>query len=189
MGWYTRGYTQCGCVRETLRPKLGSGLTTFLYVPYTFCIRSPYEMNNFSQKLYVPIRSVQPSRYSCKLLYVPIRSVYVPIRFPIQKERLLSKVIRSYTFRATLSRFLRIVLQSYTFLYVPCNPLAILANCIAKLYVPIRSVQPSRDSCESCFKVIRSYTFLSSSYTFLRNCMIYVSRSYTFLYVPSKLYS
>ena len=157
-----------GCVRETLRPKLGFGILTFLYVPYTFRIRSSYKSKEFSQKLYVPIRSVQPSRYSCKLLYVPIRSVYAPIRVLIQKERSLSKVIRSYTFCATLSQILRILLQSYTFLYVPCNPLAILANCIAKSYVPIRYVQPSRDSCESCCKVIRSYTFRASLPYFLK---------------------
>ena len=75
-------------------------------------------------------------------------------------ERTYPGVIRSYTFRATLSRFLWIVLQSYTFLYVPCNPLAILVNCVAKLYVPIRSgATVSR---------------------FLRISL----QSYTFLYVP-----
>ena len=93
------------------------------------------------------------------------------------------------------------MLQSYTFLYVPCNTLAILANCAAKLYVPIRSVQPSRDSCELCCKVIRSYTFRCNSLVILTNYItkLYVpirsaqplsqfsqivSQSYTFLYVP-----
>ena len=108
---------------------------TFLYVPYTFRIRSPYEMKDFCQKLYVPIRSVQPSRNSCKLLYVPIRSLYVPYTFSIQKGRILSKVIRSYTFRATLPLKAERVVKSYTFLYVPCNPLAILVNCYTFLYV------------------------------------------------------
>jgi hypothetical protein len=68
----------------------------------------------------------------------------------------------------------------YTFPYVPCNPLAILANCVAKLYVPIRSVQPSRGSCELCCKVIRSYTFRATVSRFLR----IVLQCYTFLYVP-----
>jgi hypothetical protein len=50
---------------------------TFLYVPYTFRIRSPHKMKDFDGKLYVPIRSVQPSRYSHELPYVRTRSVYV----------------------------------------------------------------------------------------------------------------
>ena len=66
---------------------------TFLYVPYTFRIRSPHKMKDFYGKLYVPIRSTQPSRDSCfvsrdshscpnvailfPFLYVPL---YVPIR-------------------------------------------------------------------------------------------------------------
>ena len=69
---------------------------TFLYVPcnphskslqsrpeairsYTF--RATLSLNAISpaMKLYVPIRSVQPSRNSVKLLYIPIRSYYVPI--------------------------------------------------------------------------------------------------------------
>ena len=60
-------------------------------------------------------------------------------------------VVRSYTFRATLSRLLGIVLQSYTFLYVP--------------------VQQSRDSCELCRKVIRSYTFRATPLAILANCV------------------
>ena len=55
---------------------------TFLYVLYTFRIRSPHKMKDFSGKLYVPIRSVHPSQHYCELLYVPIRSVYVPYTFP-----------------------------------------------------------------------------------------------------------
>ena len=38
-------------------------------------------MKDFYKKLYVPIRSVQPSRHSCELLYVPI---YVPYTFRIR---------------------------------------------------------------------------------------------------------
>ena len=91
---------------------------------------------------------MQPSRYSCELLYVPIRSVYVPIRFLIQKTRLLSKVIRSYTFRATLSQFLRIVLyvqlatSRTLFANWPLRPSKGICYAvpIRSLYVPIRSV-------------------------------------------------
>ena len=114
--------------------------------------------------VYVPIRSVQPSR---------------------DYWELCCKVIRSYTFCATLSRLLGIVLQSYTFLYAP--------------------VQQSRDSCELCCKVIRSYTFRATPLAILVDCVakLYVpirsnkipttflqvilnvlSESYTFLYVP-----
>ena len=67
-------------------------------------------------KLYVPIRSVQPSRNSVKLLYVPIRSYYVPIRSECLCHSICNILIRSYTFRATLSRFCEIVIRSYTFL-------------------------------------------------------------------------
>ena len=38
--------------------------------------------------------------------YLPIRSVYVLYTFSLRNEQLFSKVIRSYTFRATLSLFL-----------------------------------------------------------------------------------
>ena len=106
---------------------------TFLYVPcnplskslqscpeairsYTF--RATLSLNAISpaMKLYVPIRSVQPSRNSVKLLYVPIRSYYVPIRSECLCHSICNILIRSYTFRATLSRFCEIVIRSYTFL-------------------------------------------------------------------------
>jgi len=119
---------------------------------YTFRMRSPYKMKDFYQKLYVPIRSVQPSRYSCELLYVLIRSVYAPHTFLIQTDRWLSKLIRSYTFCATLA----ILVNCHTFLYVP------YALCLhsqhevndpyQELYVPIRSVQPSRNSLKSQYQ-------------------------------------
>ena len=44
-------------------------------------MRSSMFLLSFVEKLYVPIRSVQPFRDSVKLLYVPIRSVYVRYRF------------------------------------------------------------------------------------------------------------
>ena len=44
---------------------------TFLYVPYTLHILSPFEMKESCHGVYVPARSVQPSRYRCALLYVP----------------------------------------------------------------------------------------------------------------------
>ena len=52
---------------------------TFLYVPYAFRIRSPYKMKDFAGKLYVPIRSVQPSRYSRELQEIRTRSACDPI--------------------------------------------------------------------------------------------------------------
>jgi len=52
---------------------------TFLYVPYTFRIRPPHKIKDFDGKLYVLIRSVQPSRYSRELQEIRTRSVYVPI--------------------------------------------------------------------------------------------------------------
>ena len=96
----------------------------------------------------------------------------------------IPSVIRSYTFRTTspLSCFPHNVLRSYTFLirsYTPrlvfatklsggytfrATPLAIHATCDTKLYVPIRA----------------EYILT----TFLQVNFKYVSRSYTFLYVP-----
>ena len=54
---------------------------TFLYVPITFRIRSSMFFISFVGKLYIPIRSVQPSRSNCELCYVPIRSDYVLLTF------------------------------------------------------------------------------------------------------------
>jgi len=65
---------------------------------YTFRATLSQFLVHCVAKLYVPIRSVRPSRNSW-ILCCP--------------------VIRSYTFCATLSQFLYIMLQSYTFLYVP----------------------------------------------------------------------
>jgi hypothetical protein len=165
---------------------------TFLYVPYTLHIRSPFEMKESCQEVYVPARSVQPSRYRCALLYVPIRSVYVLYTFPITKHRILSTVIRSYTFRATppailakcgaklyvpirsnhvpihsveaLLQMCPTNIRSYTF---RATPPALFAKCAAKLYVPIRSNHVPIRSLEAllqmCPKVIRSYTFLRNT--------------------------
>ena len=122
---------------------------TFLYVMYTFCIRSGLFSKELVRELYVPIRSVRPSREYRELLYVPIRSLYVP-----------------YTFRLVFAKNLS---GSYTFLYAPRYP--------------------SRNSRKLCRKVIRSYTCGEISNDVPAGNLQYVSRSYTFLYVPSQLCS
>ena len=108
-----------------------------VYVPLCFC-------SKLVQELYVPIRSEQPSRDLCKLLYVPIRSLYIPYTFLLVFGKNMSqsytflyvprdpsrnsceccpKVIRSYTFLKHSYTFLQVILKmlsnSYTFLYVP----------------------------------------------------------------------
>ena len=57
---------------------------------------------SFVEKLYVPIRSVQPFRDSVKLLYVPIGSVYVRYTFLNVFVEFWNNLIRFYTFCATL---------------------------------------------------------------------------------------
>ena len=47
---------------------------------YTFHATLSINSRSHVLQLYVPIRSVQPSRYSVRALYVPTRSYYVPIR-------------------------------------------------------------------------------------------------------------
>jgi hypothetical protein len=100
--------------------------------------------------------------------------------FRLVFERFSWKVIRSYTFRATLPQkyenvirsytfllrsytfrhaFLKILFESYTFLYVPCNP-------------PVKSMK-------SCHESIRSYTFRANLPQKYRFALF----SYTFLYV------
>ncbi len=64
--------------------------------------------------LYVPIRSVQPSRTSLTLLYVPIRSVYVPYTFHLLFQRLCSIVSIKKTCKSRLKW--HPLLRSYTFL-------------------------------------------------------------------------
>ena len=139
-----------------------------LHVPIISFVHRPAPLFVLRVRICLPIQEQPDCRRLTNLLWKEcIRGLYVPIR-SVQPSRdyweLCCKVIRSYTFCATLSRLLGIVLQSYTFLYVP--------------------VQQSCDSCELCCKVIRSYTFLKSSYTFLQVILNMLSESYTFLYVP-----
>ena len=52
----------------------------FRHVPITFLYIPPTLFNDRVVKLYVPMRSVEPSRYSVRLLYAPTIFLYVPIR-------------------------------------------------------------------------------------------------------------
>ena len=65
-------------------------------------MRSSYVSEGLSEKLYVPIRSVQPLRKSMKPLHVPIRSACVPHTFLPHLRRIYRKVMRSRTFCETL---------------------------------------------------------------------------------------
>ena len=57
----------------------------------------------YVQLQYIPLRSVQPSRSNYEFLYVPRRSIYIPYTFLNVFFTFCPNVIRSYTFRATLS--------------------------------------------------------------------------------------
>ena len=76
-----------------------------------------------------------------KWLYVQTRSVYVPYTFLLHFGRISQTVIRSYTFRATLSRFCEVAVTSLS----PSRHLSSNGTCyyvpIRSLYVPIRSVK------------------------------------------------
>jgi len=132
---------------------------------------------------YVPIRSVQPSRDSCKSLYVPIRSLYVPYTFSMQNG--------TYSFKC------------YTFLYVPCQPptkssrwytdqddspvlpmcrfIPHLVPCGHPIYVPIRSLLRSHT-----FRTASHLCSIRSSRTFaLQATCPQVAFTFAFLYVPA----
>ena len=121
---------------------------------YTFCATVSISCCNHVLKLYVPIRSVQPSRNYVKRLYVPIRSYYVPIRSSICFSIFCWKVIRSYTFRATLSLFCEIGIRSYTFLLRSYTFFHMFLNILLKrytfLYVPCDSVANTRNVPDFC---------------------------------------
>ena len=145
-----------------------SGGYTFLYVP---C--NPLAIiGNCVAKLYVPIRSVQPSRDYWELCCKVIRSYTFPCNSLVILANYVAKLYVPIRSTPPLSQFLQFVSQSYTFLYVPKKflyvPAGNLKDALRKLYVPIRSY--------------------AVPYTFLRVIFKNVSGSYTFLYVPSKLY-
>jgi len=121
---------------------------------YTFCATVSVSCCNHVLKLYVPIRSVQPSRNYVKRLYVPIRSYSVPIRSSICFSIFCWKVIRSYTFRATLSLFCEIGIRSYTFLLRSYTFFHMFLNILLKrytfLYVPCDSVANTRNVPDFC---------------------------------------
>ena len=143
----------------------------FLFVLYTFRIRSPHKIKDFAGKLYVLIRSVQPSRYSHDLQEIRTRSVYVPIHSvyllheicemgygPTASEGLVQLHLDSHTPVLMWPSRFRSYTFRYTFLYVPvrCSRTKGLSSCA---WFPTRVLM--RPSC------LRSYTF-----------------RYTFLYVP-----
>jgi len=125
---------------------------------YTF--RATLSINRWNHvlRLYVPIRSVQPSQQKAAIMSWNYTFLYVPCNRLNKNLQSCPETIRSYTFRATLSQlceilirsytfllrsytflhmFLTFLLESYTFLYVPCNPLAILWDWYTFLYVPM----------------------------------------------------
>ena len=112
---------------------------------------------------------------------VQTRSVYVPYTFPLHFGRFFWKVIRSYTFRATLPLKCEIAIrsdtfrirsvyvpptfrknfaESYTFLYVPCSPSIEMWNGYTFRHVPytfrIRSAHISAEFCKQVYVPIRS---------------------------------
>ena len=84
---------------------------TFPYVLHTFGMRSSMFLLSFTEKLYVPIRSVQPFRDSVKLLYVPLGSVYVRYTFLNVFIQIWWNLIRSFRFCATVSQKRKIDLK------------------------------------------------------------------------------
>jgi hypothetical protein len=105
---------------------------------YTFRGTLPVNSSNHVPNLYVPIRSVQPSRWIVPIMLRIYTFLYVPRNPP-------AILWTCYTFLYVPIKFLYVppcfwknLLTSYTFLYVPCNPLAILSKCYTFLYVPIK---------------------------------------------------
>ena len=129
-------------------------------------------LEGFYPRLYVPIRSVQPSRDSCELCCKVIRSYTFRCNSLVILTNYITKLYVPIRSAQPLSQFSQIVSQSYTFLYVPKKfrhvPAGNLEDAIKKLYVPIRSAPvPTRSVATvliMCLEVIRSYTFR-------RNCV------------------
>ena len=142
----------------------------FLCVPITFLYVLSYIFEYFVEKWYVPIRSVQPSRYFVNSVYVPLLSYYVPIRSSIYFYIICWKVIRSYTFRATLSLFCNTAIRSKTFL--------------------LRSYTFRLPFWRTCYKAICSYTFRATLPLKCKNGIrsdTFWLRSYTFSHTSSKI--
>ena len=112
------------------------------------------------------------------MLYVPIRSIYVPYTFSTHNNKISLKVIRSYTFRATLPRFLENGIRSSTFcirsLYVHHTKRTIFANSYTFPYVLCNPSQICRlaSSPQSCLLAYFAHTCPHKAISF------------TFLYVP-----
>ena len=158
-------------------------------------MRSSHVSEGLSEKLYVPIRSVQPLRKSMKPPHVPIRSACVPHTFLLHLRRIYRKVMRSRTFCETLPsncdsnvlnpcvpiRSMR-TLRRPVMLILPSMwalPLAATPPLAASLPQegPLlastshrASCSPSRPSAVMWQSLIRSYTFLIRSYAFRAAC-------------------
>ena len=130
---------------------------TFLYVPYN-PLEIPVSYLGIPTHVLMWPSCFRSYTFRYTFLYVPVRSMSCvgscstshgqhdqsrSATGPIERNKILSTVIRSYTFRAT--------------------PPAFVAKCDAKSYVPIRSSHVPIRSLEAllqmCPKVIRSYTF------------------------------
>jgi hypothetical protein len=105
---------------------------------YTFRATLPVNYANHVPNPYVPIRSVQPSRWIVPIMSWIYTFLYVPCNPPAIIQKCYTFLYVPIKFLYVPPCFLKNLFQSYTFLYVPCNPLAILSKCYTFLYVPIK---------------------------------------------------
>ena len=113
------------------------------------------------EKLYFPIRSVQPSFYSVRSLYVPTRSYYVPITFLYAPPAFWNKnAIKLYVPKRSVqpSRYsVRSVYVPTSSYWVPIHSACFFKGDAIKWYVPVHSVQPFRWKAKMLYLPVRSY--------------------------------